>query len=88
MKCSRLASGGFPSWPICLNDSGPARRLKGVPWVLCSADGLSLAAQYSELIAYSITLAYNLRHSASSTLSAATCAELEASTLSALCMQS
>ncbi|CAK0740472.1 hypothetical protein CVIRNUC_001253 [Coccomyxa viridis] len=27
-----------------------------------SADGLSLAAQYSELIAYSITLAYNLRH--------------------------
>ena len=31
----------------------------------CSADGVSMAAQYAELIAYSITLAYNLRHSAS-----------------------
>lgn len=30
----------------------------------CSADGVSMAAQYAELIAYSITLAYNLRHSA------------------------
>ena len=37
--------------------------------VLCSADGLSLAAQYSELITYSITLAYNLRHGALSPLS-------------------
>ncbi|CAL5223684.1 g6235 [Coccomyxa viridis] len=27
-----------------------------------SADGVSMAAQYAELIAYSITLAYNLRH--------------------------
>ena len=29
-----------------------------------SADGVSMAAQYAELVAYSITLAYNLRHSA------------------------
>ncbi len=28
----------------------------------CSAEGISLAAQYAELVAYSITVAYNLDH--------------------------
>lgn len=31
--------------------------------LLCSAEGVSMGAQYAELIAYSITLAYNIRHS-------------------------
>ena len=79
MEFSSLASLSLLSWPTCLNDRGPARPLMGVPWVLCSADGLSLAAQYSELIAYSITLAYNLRHGASPHALSTTCAEEEAS---------
>ena len=70
VKCPSLARSSLLSWLNYPPDRGLARRLKGVLWVLCSADGLSLAAQYSELIAYSITLAYNLRHSAFSTLSA------------------
>ena len=32
--------------------------------LLCSAEGVSMGAQYAELIAYSITLAYNIRQSA------------------------
>ena len=70
MKCSSLARSSLWSWLRYQADRGLPRRLKEMLPVLCSADGLSLAAQYSELIAYSITLAYNLRHSASSTLSA------------------
>ena len=64
VKCPSLARSRLLSWLIYVPNSGLARRLKGMLPMFCSADGLSLAAQYSELIAYSITLAYNLRHGA------------------------